>query len=266
VLLSKIFGKKSIVVVGGYDVACIPEIGYGRFASGRYNSILTKFALKYCDAIVIVDAFLKNNIENNAKVYRKDIRCIPTGYDYKFWQALGEKKNIVLTVALAYRRTDLLIKGLEVFVNCAKLLPEVKFVVVGAEAEAAAVLKAMDVKNCEIIGFQEQKSLISYYRAAKVYCQLSMCEGLPNSLCEAMLCECVPVGSDIPGIRSAIGDTGFYVPYADMHATVQAIKNALNATLDIGGKARDRITSLFPLEKREKALSALVDELSRLNH
>ena len=32
VLLSKILRKKTIIVVGGFDVACIPEINYGRFA------------------------------------------------------------------------------------------------------------------------------------------------------------------------------------------------------------------------------------------
>jgi len=41
-------------------------------------------------------------------------------------------------------------------------------------------------------------------------------ERLPNALhCEAMLCECVPVGTRYCGIPTAIGDTGLYVPYGD---------------------------------------------------
>ena len=32
-----------------------------------------------------------------------------------------------------------------------------------------------------------QEKLIPYYQKAKVYCQLSMREGLPNALCEALL-------------------------------------------------------------------------------
>ena len=47
-----------------------------------------------------------------------------------------------------------------------------------------------------------------------------MREGLPNALCEAMLCECVPVGTDVQGIRTAMGDAGFYVPYGDRKSVV----------------------------------------------
>lgn len=34
VILSRIFGKKSVVVAGGFDVAFIPEIGYGQYTQG----------------------------------------------------------------------------------------------------------------------------------------------------------------------------------------------------------------------------------------
>jgi len=39
-------------------------------------------------------------------------------------------------------------------------------------------------------GLVPDEELIKYYQKAKVY-QLSEYEGLPNALCEAMLCECL---------------------------------------------------------------------------
>jgi len=56
-------------------------------------------------------------------------------------------------------------------------------------------------------GIVPDEELIKYYQKAKVY-QLSEYEGLPNALCEAMLCECVPAGTRYCGIPTAIGDTG----------------------------------------------------------
>ena len=49
-------------------------------------------------------------------------------------------------------------------------------------------LKAKASHNVEFAGFVPHDQLASYYQRAKVYCQLSAYEGLPNALCEAMLC------------------------------------------------------------------------------
>ena len=94
---------------------------------------------------------------------------------------------------------------------------------------------------------------------AKVYCQLSRYEGLPTALCEAMLCGCVPVGTSYCGIPTAIGDAGFYIPYGDVEATVEATRKALNC--DKAKEARRRIKDMFPLERREKELVAEISEL-----
>jgi glycosyltransferase involved in cell wall biosynthesis len=69
------------------------------------------------------------------------------------------------------------------------------------------------------------------------------------------------VGTRCNGIPLAIGDTGFYVPYGDVQATVEAIRKAINS--DKGKEARERIKSLFPLERRERELVAEVEELLR---
>jgi glycosyltransferase involved in cell wall biosynthesis len=88
-----------------------------------------------------------------------------------------------------------------------------------------------------------------------------MREGLPNALCEAMLCECVPVGTDVQGIRTAMGDAGFYASYGDPLATKEAIEKAL--AIGSGKPARERIRRLFPLEQREKRFAEIIEGLTR---
>jgi glycosyltransferase involved in cell wall biosynthesis len=74
-----------------------------------------------------------------------------------------------------------------------------------------------------------------------------------------MLCECVPVGSRIPGIERAVGEAGFLVPVGDHQAAADAIRKALVS--DKGKDARNRIKELFSLEKRDKAIQDIVREL-----
>ena len=77
-----------------------------------------------------------------------------------------------------------------------------------------------------------------------------------------MLCGCIPVGTRYCGIPTAIGDTGFYVPYGDEKSTAEAIRKALSSPEELGEKARERIEKMFPLEKREKKLKNIVKELT----
>lgn len=113
-------------------------------------------------------------------------------------------------------------------------------------------------KNLEVIGKLPAEEVIKHYQEARVYCQLSMREGLPNAVCEAMLCGCIAVGSDVQGVRTAIDDHGFLVPYGDVEATCDAIRKALS-TDDLGG--RDWIIANFPESKRRTKLHELLETL-----
>lgn len=262
VLLTRLLKKRSIIVVGGFDVARLPEINYGRFTQSWTKRLLTTFALKYADRVLVVDPSLKDDAIKNAGVDGHNIDYLPLGFDFHEFYPQGEKEPMVLTVAMGESWDRAIIKGLDVFVESAKHLPEVCFKVVGIAGDASSRLKEMAPDNVEFTGFISQDELIRSYQRAKVYCQLSMREGLPNSLCEAMLCECIPVGTDRNGIPRAIGDTGFIVPYGDASATAEAIKKALEDSGERGQRARGRIIELFPEKRREDGLIQVINELA----
>ena len=106
--------------------------------------------------------------------------------------------------------------------------------------------------------------MLKYYQRAKVYVQVSAHEGFGCSLAEAMLCECVPVVTNKGAIPEVVGDTGFYVPYGDLKATAEAIKEALKS--DRGKEARERIKRMFPVEKREEKLVSLICKIKNENY
>ncbi len=163
-------------------------------------------------------------------------------------------------MAIVHDERTLRRKGIDVLIESARKLPEVRFIVVGIDAGMKA--KLLPPENMTIHTPVERRDLLPFYRQAKVYCQPSLKEGLCNTLCESMLCACIPVATEVDGNPTAIGDSGILVPPKDVDALAEAIRQALMMPEEIGAKARARIVALFPKEKRERGLIRLVKELA----
>jgi glycosyltransferase involved in cell wall biosynthesis len=257
VLLSRAFGKKSIVVAGGYDVAWEPEIGYGQFGMSWSNRMRSRVALGNADAVLAVSEFTKREVLKRARPRR--LRVIYNAIDIGKFFPRRTKEDLVLTVA--YMSPIVVrLKGLDSFINAAARLPKVKFEVIGPHLEDLMPDLSCDPpENICFPGYLPQEELVEHYQRAKVYCQLSYRESFGLSLAEAMACECVPVVTDRGALPEVVGDTGFYVPYGDPIKAAEAIRAALES--DQGEKARERIKAFFSMERREKEITAIIEEL-----
>lgn len=249
--LGILYKKQKVVVVGGYD-ACGIE-GYGIFSTWRGRR-LAKFIYKNADLILVVDESLKKDILKHSKLkISNKIQVLPTGYNSQHWKPKGKKEPIVLTVCYV-DKSNWWRKGINTLIEVAEKLSNVKFYCVGKVHGNIKLQIDKSPKNIIFTNWISDEELLRFYQKSKVYCQLSKYEGLPNVLCEAMLCECIPVGTKQCGIPTAIGDTGFYVPYGDVDKTIKAIKKALNSSPELGKKARKRIKERFPTERRKEEL------------
>ncbi len=248
-------------MVGGWDASYFPEIKYGAFLKFK-DRVPVKFVYKHVDKILVVAPFLKDDIIKYAKISGDDIDFVPTGFNPEYWAPSEKKEDIVITVAGAKTFLNIKIKGLETFVLAAALLPDIQFIAINVRDEAKKYLEKISPNNVLFTGFLSDKDILNYYQRAKVYCQLSYREGLPTALCEAMLCECIPVGSRIAGVMTAIGDTGFYTEYGDEKGTAEMIRKALNSKNELGKKARERIIKSFPEKKRTETLKKILLEMA----
>ena len=257
-LFAKIFRKKSIVVAGGGEVAQIPEIGYGGILNLK-TARRVKLALKHSDKVLAVSEFNKKELLKYTDP--KKVETVYNAVNYNKFKPVGEKEDLVITVAPSLSDTVIKRKGLETYIKAAKHLPGIKFMLIGRIIDDSFErLKSIAILNVEFVGFvSSEEEIINYYQMAKVYCQLSLYETFGVALAEAMLCECVPVVTNIAALPEVVGDTGFYVPYGDVEATAEAIKKALNS--DTGKEARDRIKNLFPMQRRERELLAVINGL-----
>lgn len=258
--LARIFRRASLVVVGGIDVARVPEIGYGAHLDPTMSR-RSRYALAHSDRVLLVDESLRAEIAKNTGVERAEIVAVPLGFDTEFYTPDGGPKTTVLTVGYV-TEANLRRKGLETFVRAARLLPDLPFVLVGADDSAASQrLRADAPTNVTFLPVLKEDELREQYRRARVYVQVSTYEGLPNALGEAMACGCVPVGTKVAGIPNLIGDTGSYVPPEDPEATARAIRAAYGS--DAGPQARKRIEDRFSWSSRRTALRTMIEALVR---
>lgn len=260
VRVSKLLRKRVIIVAGGYDTTHVPSIGYGLLANKRKRT-LARRAFSAADRVLAVDESLKGALEKRLRLDGSNIEVVHTGYDPNVFRPVGVKDpKAVLTVSSVSTQTVKL-KGLDTFVETAIRLPDFHFRIVGPQEDRAKeVLDSKAPSNLQFAGPVPHAEIHREYQSAQVYMQLSITEGLPNALAEAMLCECVPVVTRVGGIPTLVGESGFYVPIGDPVSTAECVVRAAGSGK--GPEARRRIADTFHIDQRERALRDTVVDLA----
>lgn len=258
VLFSRVFGKTSIIVLGGYDVTYVPELNYGSF-SNPIRRFCTAYSLKNAHYLLAVDPSLIAEARTRVKTIKGEYRYVPTSFDSKQWYRTMDKENLILTVGLCDSFQRLKLKGIDIFIEIAKLLPQYNFLVIGLKENMVRRLELPpNLHSRDHVSFIE---LRDYYSKCKVYAQLSVREGLPSVVCEAMLCECIPVGTGVNGIPTAIGEFGYIMQDRNAQEGAKLIKKAMESPASVGENARKRIMTLFNTARREKSILSILENL-----
>ena len=260
-VFSKVFSVKSIMIVGGYDAISDIKIGHGVFLKKGLRQSIVKLNYYLSSEVWVVDrslyagckvAYEQNQVKSGLINWIPDIKnkiqIIPTAYSPLFWKKTKEKKfKTILTVANIDDNRVIEIKGIPLIFNLAKKIPEFQFTIVGLKNDSL-IDSFEKPKNVEFVKPKNKLQLRDYYSEAQYYFQPSRIEGLPNALCEAMLCECIPIGNKVFGIPNAIGKTGLLF---DGINEIEKIASFLRTNKKINSlQARKRIMNLFSEEKR----------------
>ncbi len=253
--LANLLGKKTLVVIGGYEVAREPEIGYGAQLDPKLAKRVN-YIIQNADHILAVSEFNRQEILEVSE--RRHVAVVYNGIDCAEFSPGEGKEDLVITVC-QISRGNILLKGLDTFLDAARRLPDLRFVIIGRVLDGSIKdLKRDAPQNVEYVQSPSLDELLQWYRRAKVYCQLSYRESFGVALAEAMSCECVPVVTDRGALPEVVGDTGFVVPYGDADATAAAIAKALQS--DGGRAARIRVQREFSLEERRQKIQEIIEE------
>lgn len=270
-LFGKIFWKPCFIINGGTDCVSFPSIGYGNFRGGMLNKV-TRWSYNLAACLLPVHRSLEgydytyDNRDYNRQGIKAFMPALDTpvkevnfGFDPERWKmGTNRQRNSFITVAAGlenHYRAEL--KGVDLIVRAASELPDATFTIVGCPDNHSL---GQLPKNVVTMSFVSNEKLVELYGRHEFYIQVSMSEGFPNAISEAMLCGCIPIGSMVGGIPDIVGDTGFLLAYRDFNAFKDLVAQALSANKnELSLKARSRIMEKYPKDKREKELVAVIN-------
>jgi glycosyltransferase involved in cell wall biosynthesis len=256
IAMAKLFGKKIVVVAGGYDVANLPEIDYGNMRRILHRASV-RFICRLADKVISVSESNKREAIENAKVDQEKITLIYHGF-VPVEESAAMKERMVITAG-EVTFCNLKRKGLEDFVRAAEYFPQIPFKVIGRWTDDSYKhLRSISPKNVEVLGFIDDSAYVDILSRAKVYVQASRHEGFGCSVAEAMLYKCIPVVNNVFALPEVVGDAGFLAVPGDIESLKEQIEIALDADESLGDKARKSVLKNFPLSKRREALLNIV--------
>lgn len=264
ILFARVLKRPSVLVVGGYDTANMPEIGYGSQRGGVKRRV-ARTTMRTATRLTAFSEFSREETIQNTGIHPDRVVMIYIGAENDGGGTRQQKEQMAITVGNV-DRDNLQRKGLEPFVRTAAFLPEVPFVVIGAWRDSAIDhLRAIATPNVQFTGWVNDEKLQDYFARARVYVQASRHEGFGLSVAEAMLQECVSVVTRAGALPEVVGDVGIYLDSQEPSDVAEGLRRALALDESWGRRARERITREFPLSRRREQLYALIDSLTLTN-
>ncbi|MBL4586088.1 MAG: glycosyltransferase family 4 protein [Flavobacteriales bacterium] len=272
-LFCKFTHTPCFIIVAGNDGSKFPDFNYGNYTK-KLLGFFTGKSLQLATHILPVHEslyFQDYNYYDKGKPAQGYSYFFPKakntphtaiyyGYDSGFFKYdidAKKKKNSFITIGglndnYAFKR-----KGFDLIIELAKTRPDLNFTLVGWDG-----IRKIDVPdNVNLLRFMSQKEVVEALCQHEYYFQLSIMEGFPNALAEAMLCGCIPIGSNVSGIPFIIGNTGYILHKRD----VNELNNLVDIAIADGRKqtlpqlARKRIIDNFSYGHRKAAFDKVID-------
>jgi len=262
-LFGRWFSVPVYIILNGSDCASLPHVNYGNLRKPLLKAIC-RISLKYARMLLPVSeslVFTQNNY------FRSDFTdyqgykyffpkiLTPThvlfnGLDTTYWTPDATLKKEPKSFISVFSSSQFILKGGDLITKVARRFPDCTFYMAGVDKPPE---KIEIPSNVILLGRLNPDALRKYYSRCQFHFQLSVFEGFGCTLCEAMLCECIPIGSSVNMIPDIIGNTGLILDHRDVNQLESLIIKALNISDKNSGarSARERICNRFNLEQRE---------------
>lgn len=256
-LFAKLWRKKGIVVVGGFDAMGISDkelpMRYGVFVSSRWRIWLVRMSYRLATNVLLVTGTFRQCLKDNGIKVTGKYKTVYFGWDSSQYKC-EPKKNFVLLVGGYSDLNNYFRKGYDRAIRLARLMPSVTFVFIGGDEYIDGL-----PKNVVQMGVVRHEIVKEYMSMAQVVIQPSRAEWMPNTVAEAMLSGCYVVVSDVNGMRELVGEVRFAQHYWDFN--LNRIAREINEILqyaDYSDSNIKRVERMFPVRWRKAALIHII--------
>lgn len=264
VLIGKLTNTKTSIILLGAECHNYPGIQHGNFRK-KALGLATKISFKNADQLLPIDQSLVNfeNTYDAAEPINQGFRginpslktnfqIIPHGFNSLIFKPNDEFSDpfTFITVSSSVAPPVYQRKGIDLILKTAPLFPYSTFNILCKNDYLVESELPTNVKLIQAVPYEKLPEILAKNR---FYLQVSIAEGLPNALCEAMLCGCIPIGSNVFAIPEIIGNTGFIVQKRSVENFAEQVELALKHgdQESLSKAARNRIMDKFPLQSRE---------------
>ena len=248
---ARLFHKKIIVAVGGYEVSDLP--GYGGLTNKSRASRL-KYTLHKATRVITVSDFSKGETENlNLGI---NIQKISIGV--KSQKNISPKTKTILTAGSA-TKSHFKLKGLDTFVRVSLEFPDYRFIIIGNYDEEIKEEFLTINPKIKLTGKLEHSKLMNLMKEAQIYCQLSQRESFGLSVLEAMNLGCIPVVTKVGALPELVENIEYHCDYGDVNSTIIAIQKAIKS--EQKEKIIEHVKEKYTLKQREKQLIELIEQV-----
>lgn len=263
-LLGMLTKRPVFIIVHGTDACNFPEINYGDLRKPVLRFI-NKKSFEWCTKILPVSEslmkttnsyFEKSKDRNFGLLVEFEnlltpYQVIPNSFKTEFWIDQKEETRVTHSFITVATEGQFVRKGIDIIIKAASEIPDVEIFIVGAKSYSHNVSD-----NVHFLGRKTHEELKQLYYRSEYYLQLSVFEGFGCSLAEAMLCGCIPIGSNVNAIPEIIGDTGYLLQQRDVESLKKLMLDLINKEYDItkSKSASEKILNDFPLSVRENLL------------
>lgn len=258
VFFAHIFRKKSYLVIGGFDVARLRSLHYGVFTS-RIRGFFAIFSMNYCTLNLTVSKYVDRKVKWIARKSNTYLLYNCIEFDEKSNQLKLKKEDLIVTVGVIEKEQTYYLKGIDSFIDVARMLPQYKFLIIGINKEKLAHLLINLPDNLIFKKKIPHHELIEYYKKAKIYCQFSRSESFGISIVEAMNFECLPVVTNVGGMPEVVGKTG-EITKRDLGIISNKIKKGINDYSFFNIEAKQRIVTNFNRTLREESIIKILED------
>ena len=261
-LFSKIFKKKGIIVIGGFDAAKNKALLYGAHIKPWRSKIIKYIAFK-ADVLLPVSQSVLSGIKthfgqeavNKSQLVYNGLNVV------RFKSTSQTSRSGLVTVYKVNDLKRLRIKGGDFLVEAARKLPEHDFTAIGPYGKAAVYFDSFKLDNLKVLPPTSTDEIAAILQTKKVYFQFSRVESFGIALVEGVLSGCIPVGYNIEATSEIIQHPKLLFDQLSVAELKRVLENLSNIPFLEIEAIRQRCTDLYNLKNRERQLVKLINGL-----